>query len=79
LSSRLLTADDCFAELRQRAEEKRRWGHVRAPPPEEEDPTAAEDGPNFEAADGAELEGFAPAAELPLLPDPEIDAESAVT
>jgi hypothetical protein len=75
LSSRLLTADDCVAELRQRAEEKRRWRRVRAPPPEE-DPAAAEDEPNFEAADGAEFDGFALAPELTLPPDlPETDAE----
>jgi hypothetical protein len=80
LSSRLLTADDCVAEPRQRAEEKRRWRRVRAPPPEEEDPAAAEDEPNFEAADGAEFEGFALAAELTLPPDlPDTDAEWGVT
>jgi hypothetical protein len=66
LSSGVLTADDCGAELPRRDEEKRRWRRKGAAARDEEDPVARsdeEDERDLEAEDGPEFEGFALAAD----------------
>ena len=68
LGSRLLTADACYAELRQRADGKARWRRKPAPQQVTMDDVAAEDADNFYADEGPEFEGFAIATEMAYPP-----------